>query len=165
MWRKGRAAVEVPQRLKEPFLLFTVSDQVMGVGIGSLGEVIPSNDLTNLPAHLSPEGIKIKQAPYRGRRIPVIPLAELFDYAVSSKPGSQQVLVVKAEGLTFGLLADAIEEVVEVDSQEIQPMPGMATLLNPAYFRGLFLWKGRIVILLDEKGLAKLETIVRFEGV
>lgn len=165
MWRKGRAAAEVPQRLKEQFLLFTVSDQVMGVGIGSLGEVIPSDDLTDLPAHLSWEGIEMKQAPYRGRRIPVIQLAELFDYAASSKPGSQQVLVVKAEGLTFGLLVDAVEEVVEVDPREIQPMPGMATLLDPAYFRGLFLWKGRIAILLDERGLAKLEAIVRFEEV
>lgn len=58
MWREGRAAAEVPQRLKEQFLLFTVSDQVMGVGIGSLGEVIPSDDLTDLPAHLSLEGLK-----------------------------------------------------------------------------------------------------------
>lgn len=165
MGKKGRAAVEIPQRLKEQFLLFTVSDQVMGVGIGSVGEVIPSDDLTDLPVHLSREGIEIKQASYRGRKIPVISLAELFDSTVSSKPGSQQVLVVKAEGLTFGLLADAIEEVVEVDFQEIRPMPGMATLLNPAYFRGLFLWKGLIVILLDERGLAKLETIVRFEEV
>ena len=163
MWRKGRAAAEAPQRLKEQFLLFTVSDQVMGVGIGSLGEVIPSDDLTDLPAHPPWKGLK--QAPYRGRRIPVIQLAELFDYAASSKPGSQQVLVVEAEGITFGLLADAVEEVVEVDPQKIQPMPEMATLSDPAYFRGLLLWKGRIAVLLDETGLAKLEAVVRFEEV
>jgi len=143
---------------REQFLLFTIAGEVMGVGIGSLREAIYSDGLQDFPAFPY-----CGQIHYQGKRIPVVKLAELFDYPTPAGPDLPCILVTMIGGVTLGLLVEGVQEVVEVDPREIEPMPEMATLLDQDYFRGLLRSKGRIVVLINESALTRLEGTSHFE--
>jgi len=145
----------------EKILLFTVADELMGIGIAAVKEVIDAGDLR--PVEAAGDGA-CGEILYRGRRIPVVKLASFFDYPSLLSPSSGQVLVVGVDEVTFGFLVDSVQEIVEVAPREIEPMPAMLSVLGRDYFRGFLKRGNRIVVLLDGAGFARMQEISRLSG-
>jgi chemotaxis signal transduction protein len=74
---------------------------------------------------------------------------------------SGRVLLAQGKAGPLGLLVDEVLEIAEVESACIGPLPALATLLEPSCFRGLFARQGRIILLIDEDGLAGLDEVVQ----
>ena len=152
------ARVEGPA-VREKFLLFRVGDDTYGMGLRGLREVLLPDELTALP---SPAYQICSAFAYRGRRLPVIRMRALFEGCPATTPATARVLLTHGQGQAIGLLVDEVLEMVEVDPARIAPVPAMATLLDPTCFRGLYTRRDRIILLVNENGLTRLDEVVQF---
>lgn len=143
----------------EKFLLFRVGEEIYGMGLRALREVLLPEGVTALP---TPPYQVCGSLAHRGRRIPVIRMRALFEAAAGGTPATGRVLLTQGQGRAFGLLVDEVLEMAEVDPARIGPLPALATLLPPACFRGLFARQDRLVLLVSEEGLGGLDEVVQF---
>lgn len=155
---RTRARVEGPA-VREKFLLFRVGDDIYGMGLRGLREVLLPDGLTALP---TPTYQACAAFAYRGRRLPVIRMRALFEGSPANIPATARVLLTQGQGQAIGLLVDEVLEMAEVDPARIAPVPAMATLLDPTCFRGLYTRRDRIILLVNEDGLTRLDEVVQF---
>lgn len=155
---RTRARVEGPA-VREKFLLFRVGDDIYGMGLRGLREVLLPDGLTVLP---SPAYQACAAFAYRGRSLPVIRMRALFEGSPANIPPTARVLLTQGQGQAIGLLVDEVLEMAEVDPAQIAPVPAMATLLDPTCFRGLYTRRDRIILLVNEEGLTRLDEVVQF---
>ena len=156
--QRTRARAEVPAA-REKFLLFRVGDEIYGVGLRGLRQVLLPEGLTALPAPAYQACVALT---YRGRRLPVIRMRALFEDSPAEIPATARVLLTQGRGRALGLLVDEVLDMAEVDPARIAPMPALATLLDPACFRGLYSRQDRIILLVNEDGLTGLDEVVQF---
>lgn len=158
--RLGRGRLEGPAA-REQVLLFRVGDGQCGIGMRGLWEVLSPEGVTGLPT----AGYQICTAlAYRGRRLPLLRLGELFGVSAERVSPSARVLLVQGNGQPLGLLVDEVQEVVEVEPHRIAPMPTQATELSPSLFRGLVSHGGRVILLIDADGLGSMTEVKGFAG-
>lgn len=156
--QRARAKAKGPAA-REQFLLFRVGDGIYGLGLRGLWEVLLPEGVTDLP---TPPYQVCTALAYRGRRIALIRMGELFGVAVDALPASARVLLTQGQGRPLGLLVDEVLEVAEVDPARIAPVPPMSTLLSLRFFRGLISRNGRVILLMDGDGLAEFEQVIGF---
>ncbi len=156
--QRTRARVEGPA-VREKFLLFRVGDEIYGMGLRGLREVLLPDGLTALP---TPAYQACAAFTYRGRRLPVIRMRALFEDSPADIPVTARVLLTQGQGRAIGLLVDEVLEIAEVDPARIAPVPALATLLDATSFRGLYTRQDRIILLVNEDGLARLDEVAQF---
>ncbi|MGE5850606.1 MAG: chemotaxis protein CheW [Candidatus Methylomirabilota bacterium] len=156
--QRSRARAEGPT-LREKFLLFRVGDEIYGMGLGGLREVLLPDGLTALP---TPAYQACAAFTHRGRRLPVIRMRALLESPPAERPATARVLLTQGQGRAIGLLVDEVLEMAEVDPARISPVPALATLLDPTCFRGLYTRQDRVILLVNEDGLARLDEVVQF---
>jgi chemotaxis signal transduction protein len=86
----------------------------------------------------------------------------LFEDSPAEIPATARVLLTQGQGRALGLLVDEVLEMAEVDPARIAPVPTLATLLEPACFRGLYSRQDRVILLVNEDGLTGLDEVVQF---
>jgi purine-binding chemotaxis protein CheW len=146
---------------RERLLLFCVGSETYGVGIRALWEVLLPEGVTDLP---TPPYQVCTALAYRGRRLPLVRMSELFGVPAKSVPVSARVVLIQSAGGPLGLLVDAVLGVLEIDMARILPIPRLATQLGAGIFRGVFAREGSAVLVVGEDGLGALEEVVRFSG-
>jgi len=151
---KARAA-------REQVLLFRVGGEVYGIGLHALWEVLLPEGVTGLP---TPPYQVCTALAYRGRRLPLIRMSELFGILAERVPLTSRVLLIQAQGRPLGLLVDEVLEMIEVESAALAPVPALATLLRSEIFRGLFRRGERIILVVSEEGLGGLQEVGQFYG-
>jgi purine-binding chemotaxis protein CheW len=143
----------------ESFLLFRVGEETYGMGLQGIREVIEPRE----SAAIVPMGFQVCMVlPHRGQRLPVIQMRALFDVSPDETSATARVLVIREGHRTVGLLVDEVLSVAEVDPQRICPLPAMATLLDPALFRGVVARQDRLLVVMNERGLAEFEEVGAF---
>jgi purine-binding chemotaxis protein CheW len=158
MTRRPRTA---PAAATERFLLFRVGGETYGVAIEAVWEVLPPEGVTGLP---TPPHQLCTALAYRGHRLPLVRLAELFGAPADGVLPSARVLLLDAHGRTLGLLVDQVMGTFEVATSRIGPMPLLATLLDPRLFRGACSRDGGVLVLLRADALGELPEVTRFLG-
>jgi purine-binding chemotaxis protein CheW len=153
---RGRAAAPAA---REQVLLFRVGEGLYGIGIRGLWEVLSPEGITSIP---TPQYQICTALAYRGRRLPLVRLGELFGVSADRVPPNARVLLTQGRGKPLGLLVDEVLGVVDVDPQRIAPMPALASMLSPALFRGLVGKEDRVIILLSEDGLGDMTEVAHF---
>ena len=144
---------------QEKFLLFRVGEEIYGLGLRGLREVLLPERMTPLPF---PAYQVCAALEHRGRRLPVIRMRTLFEGPPGESPSTARVLLTQSQARSFGLLVDEVLEMAEVDPARIGVLPALATLLDPSCFRGLFTRQSRIILLVNEDGLAGCDEVVQF---
>ena len=155
--RRARARAEAPA-VQERFLLFRVGDEIYGIGLRGLHEVLPSDGVAGVPTRPFQVCVPLT---HRGRGSPVIRMGVLFEETERAIPATARVLLTRVQKRLLGLLVDEVLEMAEVDPAQIAPLPALATLLPPACFRGLFTRQERVVLLVDEEGLGGLDEVAQ----
>jgi purine-binding chemotaxis protein CheW len=156
--RRSRTAASTAGT-RERFLLFRVGGGVYAVGIGGLWEVLLPEGVTTLP---TPPYQVCTGLAYRGKRLPLIRLGELFAPPSAGVPATARVLLLRGGERAVGLLTDDVLEVAEIEVARLRPLPALATTLPRGFFRGAFAWKERVVLVIDEAAPGEFEEVVRF---
>ena len=139
--------------------MFDVAGETLGVSLAFLREVALPEGIQS-----DPEGPArdVEGFLHRGLPIPVVHLGTLLGYPATSGGGAPRVIVGEAAGRRFGLVVDGVGDVVEVLPRAIVPLPAGVSRLPATCFRGLTCRGDRVVLILDEKGLAALDGVERF---
>ena len=103
-----------------PLLVVTLSGERFGIEAAPIIEVISLQGLISVPC--TPTFV-IGVVNYRGRILTVLDFRKLFKLAGQGATEKGQVVVLKAEGMVWGVFIDAVEEVIQVPAHEVTPSP------------------------------------------
>ena len=132
-------------------LTFVLGHECYGVPVLKVREIIRLCDITPVPK--MPDYIK-GVLNLRGKIIPVADLRLKFRLAVIENTKHTCIVVVQVvlpdNTITpMGLIVDAVEEVVGINENEIEPPPDFGTVLDTDYILGMAKIKGSVKTLLD----------------
>lgn len=122
-------------------------------------EVYPLKELTPLPC--TPPFI-LGIINVRGQILTVIDIKKFFDLPEKGLTDLNKVIILSADGMELGILADAIVGVRVLPLQEIQPPPPTLTGIRAEYLRGV---TGERTVVLDVTRILDDEKIVVREEV
>jgi purine-binding chemotaxis protein CheW len=84
---------------------------------------------------------------YRGDVLTTVSLRQLLN--MPPQDGTQDLLVLESSGGCFGLLVDAVGEVLTVSSADHEPNPSMMDERRRALFAGAYKLKTSLLVMLD----------------
>ena len=149
---RSLAAAMQPASVSETnqYLTFLLAGEMYAVGILSVMEIVECGNLTDIP--MMPAFIR-GVINLRGSVVPVVDLAVRFGHA-RSEVGKRSCIVIielrQDDGRhDFGILVDAVSEVLEIPAGEIESPPSFGAGIHADFITGMGRLAGRFVILLD----------------
>jgi purine-binding chemotaxis protein CheW len=137
---------------RRQYLTFFLGDDEYGVPILRVREIIELGTVTRVPA--APACVR-GVINLRGRVVPVVDLAVTFGRPESVQTRVTCIVVVEVsvglnEELTvMGLMVDAVNQTMELASEEIEPAPSFGTHARSELLLGVGKYGTRFVLLLD----------------
>jgi purine-binding chemotaxis protein CheW len=132
------------------FLTFSLGDEVFGMDIATVREIIQHGPMTPVP--LMPAFVR-GVINLRGSVVPVIDLQARFGRAPAVVGKKTCIVIFDAirsqERVELGLLVDAVSEVIEIAHDQIEPAPDFGTPVRRDFIRGMGKVDGRFVVLLE----------------
>lgn len=131
--------------MSRQFITFQLGDQVLGVDIMAIREIrawSPATPLPNVPAHV--RGV----VNLRGIVLPVLDLRHRLGWGVTDPTGRHVIIVVRIGEQLQGLIVDAVNDIVEVPLETMQPVPDMGDLPAAGFLEGLANIDERLILIL-----------------
>lgn len=132
------------------YLTFRIGGDEYGLEIGKVREIVELMRITTVPR--TPEFIK-GVINLRGSVIPIVELRSKF--GMPSVPDTQETCVIVVEivkeGLpaSMGIIVDAVSEVMDISTGDIDKAPSFGVDLDTSYILGVAKTPGGVKILLD----------------
>lgn len=150
---------EVQNDQELQLVIFRLAKEEYGLPITKVQEInrlVPITKLPQTPSFM--EGI----INLRGRIIPVVDLRKRFQLAATEYDEDTRIIIVEVNGQTVGIIVDAVNEVVRLRTDSIEPPPP-AFVLDARYIEGVGKLDGRLLILLniDQILTAQEEIVLR----
>ena len=153
----------------QQFLTFVLSDEIYGIGILHIREIIEYANLTIVP--LMPDFIS-GVINLRGNVVPVVNLARRFEQT-SKEIGKRTSIVIidikdsDGESVEIGIIVDVVNEVIELSESEIAAPPTFGTKIRADFIHGMGKIDDRLMILLDVNhvlSINELSTVLDISG-
>ena len=146
-----------PQQL----LTFQLGGEPFAIDIRAIREIIEFGTLTEVP--LMPEFIR-GVLNLRGAVVPVIDLAARFGRGRSSTGHRACIVIIEvpagddeSELQVLGVVVDAVNEVIDVATDTIQPAPAFGAGIRADFIRGMVQLSDRFIIILEVGKVLSLE--------
>ncbi|MBI0475351.1 chemotaxis protein CheW [Sphingomonas sp. MA1305] len=126
-------------------ITFQIGDQVLGVDIMAIREIrawSPATPLPNVPAHV--RGV----VNLRGVVLPVLDLSHRLGWGVTDPSSRHVIIVVKIGEQLQGLIVDAVNDIVTVPDDGMQPLPDLGDTPAASYLEGLATIDQRLILVL-----------------
>lgn len=125
---------------------FRLAKEEYGLNIMSVQEIILMGEITQIP----------EVPPYvrglinlRGKVIPILDLRIRFGMETTQSNEHTRIIVVNSESYTIGIVVDAVNQVLRIESDQIEPPPKGLSGIDQAYLSGLVKMEEKIMILLN----------------
>lgn len=132
------------------YLSFTIAGTDYGLPILAVKEILQHEEATRVPG--TPGSIR-GVINVRGSVVPVVDLAVKFGKGETSATKRTCILAVETrvggEQLTLGILADAVNEVLDLPAESVEPPPAFGTGVRLDYLTGMGKVGKGFVLLLD----------------
>jgi purine-binding chemotaxis protein CheW len=144
------------------YLTFTLGEEVFATDIRAVREIIQYGQMATMP--LMPSFVR-GVINLRGAVVPVIDLQARFGRP-SAKVGRRTCVVIydaECEGgrADLGLMVDAVSEVIEIESSQIEPPPNFGAAVRRDFIRGMGKVAGRFVIILEPSRAFNVEEMAQ----
>ncbi|WP_446809529.1 chemotaxis protein CheW [Methylomonas sp. 2BW1-5-20] len=149
---KALTAPNKSTALAGQYLTFTLGGELYALGILSSKEIIDYGNLTEVP--MMPAFVR-GVINLRGSVVPVVDLQARFGKGATPVAKRTGIVIVEAAGddedssQDLGIIVDAVNEVVEISQEDIEPAPSFGTGIRPDFISGMAKRNGRFVILLN----------------
>ena len=132
------------------FLTFRLEEELFALDIGKVREVLDFTTITKVPQ--TPDYMR-GVINLRGSVVPVVDLRLKFGMKMAEKTVNTCVIIVEVEmggeKVVLGALADAVQEVLDLEPDQIEPPPRIGTKLNTDFIRGMGKQAELFIIILD----------------
>ncbi|KRE90940.1 chemotaxis protein CheW [Frateuria sp. Soil773] len=134
------------EALQSQYLTVNLAHEEYGIDILAVREIRGWTPVTRIP-----------QAPHyvlgvlnlRGAIVPVIDMRLRFGLPREDYGPTTVAVIVAVAGRNFGVVVDAVSDVLDVAADAIRPVPDMGTAVDTEYLKGLTAAGERMVLLLD----------------
>jgi purine-binding chemotaxis protein CheW len=132
------------------YLTFTLGEEVFAMDIRTVREIIQHAAMTVVP--LMPNFVR-GVINLRGAVVPVIDLQSRFGRS-TTLVGKKTCIVIfdassEGEKMELGLMVDAVSEVIEIGSSQIEPPPQFGTSIQREFIRGMGKVDGEFIVILE----------------
>lgn len=135
------------------FLCFRVSDEIYGINIMDIKEIIKPREVTEIPrAPAFVSGV----LSLRGTIIPVIDMRIRMGLVVENVTGKERIVVIKSNNSFSGLLVDEVIQVVQVQPSAVEAAPTVLDGIDRDFVSGLGRSDGRLIIILNLENIADI---------
>ena len=125
------------------YLIFWCGNQLYGLGISQVLQIVPMTDITPLPDF--PDYIK-GILPVRGEMIPIMDLRLRLGLKETVHSDSTCIVLTHIDSHSFGIIVDGVNDVVTITDQDICTSPQSEHKAN--YLAGIT-QRERVILLLD----------------
>lgn len=142
------------------YLTFVLSGEIYALGILNIKEIIDYGHLTDVP--MMPSFVR-GVINLRGSVVPVIDLMARFGKGVTQIAKRTAIIIVENVGdgdneqLDIGIMVDAVNEVVDIKAEDIEPPPSFGSSIRQDFINGMAKRNERFVILLNYKKVLSME--------
>lgn len=134
------------QTAEEQIVVLSLMGEFYGLDISRVQGIIKVPDVTQVPrAPDFVEGV----INLRGTIVPVIDLRKRFGLGSYEETPDTRIINVEMGNHLVGLIVDAVEEVLNLPPDSVEPPPELVTTVDSAYLRGIAKLDDRLVILVD----------------
>lgn len=125
---------------------FHLGNEEYGLDIKIVQEIILIGTVTKVPQ--VPEYVR-GLINLRGKIIPVVDLRLRFGMDAEEQGEHTRIIVLKASGHVIGIVVDAVNEVLRISQDQIEPPPMGLRGLDQTFIKGLVKREEKIMILLS----------------
>jgi len=128
------------------YLTVNLADEEYAVDILAVREIRGWTPVTRIPQ--APSYV-LGVLNLRGVIVPVIDMRLRFGLAREEYTATTVTVIVTVAGRNFGVVVDAVSDVIDIVPSAIRPVPDMGTAVDTEYLKGLTSVGERMVLLLD----------------
>ena len=128
------------------YLTLNLAQEEYGVDILAVREIRGWTPVTRIPQ--APSYV-LGVLNLRGAIVPVIDMRLRFGLPREEYTANTVTVIVTVAGRNFGVVVDAVSDVLDVDAARVRPVPDMGTTVDTEYLKGLTAVDERMVLLLD----------------
>ncbi len=170
----GHQTVLSDQHLAQPgqYLTFVLGGEAFALGILNIKEIIDYGNVTEVP--MMPEFIK-GVINLRGRGVPVVDLAARFGRGSTQIGKRTGIVIVETKSVSddedyehqqdIGIIVDAVNEVVDIDRDDIEPAPTFGARIRQDFISGMAKRNGRFIILLNVNRVLSIDEFAALKHV
>lgn len=140
---------------------FRLANEEYGVDIMRVQEIILPGDITEMPE--VPEYI-CGLINLRGHVIPIVDLRKRFGLPVSERDEHTRIIVVNVGAKTIGMVVDAVNEVLRINDEQLEPPPSSIVGIEHVYIKALVKFEDKLLILLDIESILSEEEHAKLSG-
>lgn len=143
------------------FLTFRLENELFALDIGKVREVLDFSTITKVPG--TPDYMR-GVINLRGSVVPVVDLRLKFGMASGEHTANTCVIIVEvqmdSEWVVMGAMADAVQEVLDLEPDQIEPAPRIGTKLNTDFITGMGKHNDQFLIILDIDRVLSVEELI-----
>lgn len=128
------------------YLTLNLAHEEYGVDILAVREIRGWTPVTRIPQ--APSYV-LGVLNLRGAIVPVIDMRLRFGLPPEEYTANTVTVIVTVAGRHFGVVVDAVSDVLDVNAADLRPVPDMGTTVDTEYLKGLTAVDERMVLLLD----------------
>lgn len=129
---------------------FRLANEEYGVDIMRVQEIILPGQITKMPE--VPDYV-CGLINLRGHVIPIVDLRKRFGLPAAENNEHTRIIVVNVATKTIGIVVDAVNEVLRINLEQVEPPPSSIAGIDNAYIRGLVKFNEKLLILLNIENL------------
>lgn len=150
----------------QQYLVFSLCGESFAIGIRSIKEIIEFGQLTEVP--MMPELVR-GVINLRGAVVPVVDLAVRFGRKPTQIARRTCIVIVEIEAQpdevqVIGVIVDAVNEVLDIPPQEIEPAPAFGARIRSDFIEGMGKVSGKFVILLNLRHALSVDELTEIVG-
>lgn len=132
------------------FLTFNLENETFAIDIIKVREVLEYSSVTKVPQ--TPE-MMIGVINLRGSVVPVIDLRLKFDMGEAEKTVNTCIIIIEieieGESTMIGTMVDSVQEVIDLDSEHVEPPPRIGAQLKTDFIKGMGKYNEAFIIILN----------------
>ena len=142
------------------YLTFVLANETYSIGILGIKEIIEYGVVTSVP--MMPPFIR-GVINLRGAVVPVLDLQARFGTGRTEAARRTCIVIVEVrnatETLDVGILVDAVNEVVGISAEDIEPAPTLGSSIDTRFIAGMGRVDGQFVVILNVDQVADYATL------
>jgi purine-binding chemotaxis protein CheW len=132
------------------FLTFKLDEELFALDISKVREVLDFTTITKVPQ--TPDYMR-GVINLRGSVVPVVDMRVKFGMQEAERTVNTCIIIVEvdmeSENVVMGVIADAVQEVLDLEPEQVEPPPKIGTKLNSDFIRGMGKVNDRFLMILD----------------
>lgn len=161
--KQDRAAVAVTaEHDQQQYLTFNLGGEVFAIGILAIKEIIEYGNLTEVP--MMPDFIR-GVINLRGAVVPVVDLSARFGRKETKITRRTCIVIIEmqadGERQDVGVIVDAVNEVLEILPQDIEPPPAFGARIRTDFISGMGKVDGKFVIVLNVNKVLSMDELAQ----